>query len=258
MRKKKHAEEHENLERWLVSYADFITLLFAFFTVMYALSVSDKAKYRATLENIQRSFLSAGGIFPLRGTPMIPFEKAPDQGAESPPSPTDIGKLPRNGVAPEEKLTAQVRALFKETTGLGLAKGQVEVVRTDDGYKIRLGEQLLFNPGSDKLKRQYIPFLYEMGKRLGRMTFPVQISGHSDSTPFTTKSTNWQLSISRAYNVVQFLVQGTGFPPNRISLAGYGDTQPIADNSTEEGRSRNRRVEISLLAPNHDVPESFW
>jgi len=258
MRKKKHAEEHENLERWLVSYADFITLLFAFFTVMYALSVTDKAKYRATLENIQRSFLSAGGIFPLKGAPMIPFDKAPDQGAETPPSPSDTGKMPRTQLSPDDKLTEQVRSLFKETTGMGLPPGQVEVVRSQEGFRIRLGEQMMFNPGSDKLKRQYITFLYEMGKRLKRLNLPIQVGGHSDATPFTRRSTNWQLSISRAFNVVQFLVQGTDFPPDRISLAGYGDTQPLADNSTPEGRARNRRVEISLITPDHEIPELPW
>jgi chemotaxis protein MotB len=94
-----------------------------------------------------------------------------------------------------------------------------------------------------------------MGKRLGKLGYPVQVEGHSDATPFTTRSTNWQLSISRAYNVVQFLVEGTGFPQSKISLAGYGDADPLAENTTEEGRARNRRVEISILAPDHDIPD---
>ena len=94
-RKKKHGEEHENLERWLVSYADFITLLFAFFTVMYALSLQDKSKYKTAVENIQRSFLNGGGILPLRGSPFTPFEKAPDQGSQTPPDVTEDGKFSR-------------------------------------------------------------------------------------------------------------------------------------------------------------------
>ncbi len=80
-RRKKHAAEHENLERWLVSYADFITLLFAFFTVLYAISQQDKAKYQKAVDNIQRSFLSAGGIFPLKGSPFTPFERPPGKGS---------------------------------------------------------------------------------------------------------------------------------------------------------------------------------
>src|SRR3954462_7775106 len=93
---KKPPEEHENLERWLISYAVFITLLFAFFTVLYALSQTDKAKYQKAVENIQRSFLSAGGIFPLKGTPFQPFEKPPNRGSQVPPNPQDTGGHSKN------------------------------------------------------------------------------------------------------------------------------------------------------------------
>src|ERR1700680_3675781 len=91
-RKKAHAE-HENLERWLVSYADFITLLFAFFTVLYALSQTDKAKYKDAIENIQRAFLNPGGVFPLKGTPFVPYEQAPDKGSPQPPNPKNQGQF---------------------------------------------------------------------------------------------------------------------------------------------------------------------
>jgi flagellar motor protein MotB len=94
--RKKHHEEHENLERWLVSYADFITLLFAFFTVLYAISQKDKKTYQKTVENIQRAFLSAGGIFPLKGSPFTPFEKPQDTGSVVPPSPTEPGNQSKN------------------------------------------------------------------------------------------------------------------------------------------------------------------
>jgi len=257
MSKKKHAEEHENLERWLVSYADFITLLFAFFTVLYALSVSDKAKYRETLENIQRSFLQAGGMFPLKGSPFVPFDRPSPQSAEIPPNPGDIGKMPRS-TQETARITDQIHSLFKETTGLALKPGQVEVVRTQDGYRIRLGEDVLFGPGSDKIKRTSVPFLYEVGKRLERLGLPIQVEGHSDASPSVSPKTNWQLSISRAYNVVQFLVMGAGFPETRISLTGYGDTQPLAGNDTPQGRAKNRRVEIAIISPNQDSQELNW
>lgn len=255
--KKKHVEEHENLERWLVSYADFITLLFAFFTVLYALSQTDKAKYQKAVENIQRSFLSAGGIFPLRGTPFVPFDKPPGLGSEAPPAHNESGPFSK-GETTVDRLEEQLRGLFEKTTGLGLPSASIEVIRSDQGYKVRLGEILLFKPGSDKLKKDYVPFLYELGRRLVRIGVNIQIEGHSDATPYTTKQTNWELSISRAYHIVQFFVEGVTFPQDRISLAGYGDTRPLADNETPEGRSKNRRVEISIITPDRDISELPW
>lgn len=257
MRKKKHIPEHENLERWLVSYADFITLLFAFFTVLYALSQTDKAKYQKAVENIQRSFLSAGGIFALKGTPMVPFDKPPGMGAQAPPNQSESGAFSQNE-STAARLTEQVRGLFEKTAGLGLPAAEIDVVRTETGYKVRLGEVILFKPGSDKLKKDYVPFLYELGKRLDRLGVSIQIEGHSDAQPYASKQTNWELSISRAFNLVRFFVEGVNFPQERISLAGYGDTRPVTENDTPEGRSKNRRVEISIITPDREISEIPW
>lgn len=256
-RKKKHPE-HENLERWLVSYADFITLLFAFFTVLYALSMTDKAKYKNAVENIQRAFQSAGGIFPLRGSPFTPFEKAPDRGSKVPVSHAEQGPFSKESSYDTERTAEQIRALFERTTGLGVTKGDVDVIRTDGGYKIRLGETMLFKSGSDKLRREHLPFLYEVGKRLARLGAPVQIEGHSDRMDQDTEDKHWQLSLNRSYHVVRFLTEGAEFPKDRISLTAFGDAQPVADNDTEAGRSRNRRVEISILAPDRAIQNIDW
>lgn len=256
-RKKKHPE-HENLERWLVSYADFITLLFAFFTVMYALSLTDKAKYKAAVESIQRSFLSGGGVFPLRGTPFVPFEKPPDRGSLLPPSPNDDGKYSKAEAEALAQIAQNVRGLLQNTMGSGVMPAQVQVVRSDEGYKIRLGEVVFFRKGSAKLKRESIPFLFELGKRLVRLGLPIQVEGHTDNTTQDTQKSNWQLSVARAYTMVQFLVEGTEFPENKISIAGYGDTQPLASNDTDEGRAKNRRVEISVFTPDKEVGQMPW
>jgi len=254
---KKH-EEHENHERWLVSYADFITLLFAFFTVLYALSMSDKAKYKNAVENIQRSFLAAGGIFPLRGSPFTPFERPADKGSGVPPSPNEAGQYSSADQSGADRLSEQVRGLFERTTGVGLEKGNIDIARTDMGYKIRLNEALLFRPGSDKLRRDHLPFLYEVGKRLARLNSPLQIEGHTDTMQGVDPSAAWKVSMSRSYNVMRFLVDGAGLPPSRVGIAAYGDSQPVANNDTAEGRARNRRVEIAIIAPNHSIETLDW
>lgn len=258
--KKKHVEEEEKLERWLVSYADFITLLFAFFTVLYALSQADKAKYKTTAENIQRAFLSAGGIFPLKGAPFTPFEKAPDRGAETPPSPLDAGKLMKKDSDSEalDRINLEVKNLFEKTTGLNAKMMDMEVLKTEEGFKIRLAENTLYKPGSDKLRRENVPFILALGKKLSRLGVPIQIEGHTDATVPSGGISNWQLSVNRAYNILRFLVEGVGYPKNKISLAGYGDTQPISDNGTPEGRARNRRVEIAVFTGSHQLSELPW
>ncbi len=260
MARKKHHEEHENLERWLVSYADFITLLFAFFTVLYALSQSDKAKYKDAAENIQRAFLSSGGIFTLKGVPFSPIDAAPTQGA-APSGSEDTGRMTKfEQEEPMDRIAQQLRGLFKQSTGLSLSPGSIEVIKSDKGYRIRLGEYLLFKPGSDKIKVANLPFLVSVGKRLVRMGHSVQVEGHSDNAPATSPQANWQLSLNRAFNVVQFLVAAVNFPPDRISLSGFGDTHPVqgADNSTVQGRQRNRRVELVVTVDDEKEESYSW
>jgi chemotaxis protein MotB len=250
-RKKKH-EEEEKLERWLVSYADFITLLFAFFTVLYALSQTDKTKYKSAAESIQRAFMSAGGIFALKGMPFTPFDKPPDKGSQVPPSPESEGKMNTAENESMDKMKQQIRALFETSTGLSIKHGDIEVWKTEEGFKIRLSEKMLYRPGSDLLKKEDVPFLYVLGKKLGRLGLNIQVEGHTDSRHNGSEN-NWQLSLNRSYNVVRFMIDGAGFPRNQISVAGFADTKPISDNDTPEGRARNRRVEISVFTGNRDI-----
>jgi len=259
-RHKKH-EEEEKLERWLVSYADFITLLFAFFTVLYATSQADKQKYKQTAESIQKAFLSGGGVFPIKGAPFTPFTKT-DKGAEVPPSPKDSGRLTKSDDAAMERIRENIQGIFERSSGLRMNKGDIEIVRTEQGFKIRLTEEILFSPGSDKLKRENIPFVYEMGKRLARTGLAIQVEGHSDNREpaslENSSSSNWQLSLNRSYNMVRFFVEGANFPKNKISVSGFGDTQPLADNGTPEGRKKNRRVEISVVSPTQSISDLPW
>src|SRR5690606_14244437 len=122
--------------------------------------------------------------------------------------------------------------LFERATGVAPDGDDVEIVRTDEGYKIRLGEAMVFNTNSDKLKRSNIAFLYELGKRLGRLNLPIQVEGHTDDAEVTAANpeSGWQLSLSRSTNIARFFVEASGFPQSRISIVGHGNSHPISDN----------------------------
>jgi chemotaxis protein MotB len=262
MAKKQHHEEHENLERWLVSYADFITLLFAFFTILYALGQTDKAKYQKAIESIQRAFLTTGGVFPQRGSPFTPFEKEQDKGSVVPPTPKDSGSASKAEQEMMDRVAEQLKGIFERSTGLSADAKDLQVLKTANGFKIRLGEAMLFRPNSDKLKRDQIPFLYEMGKRLARLNLPIQIEGHSDKSEGILKgdpnNAGWQLSVNRSYNILKFFIEGLDFPKDHISMAGFGDVMPLASNESPEGRRKNRRVEIAIITPDQNIKDLEW
>ncbi|NDC25447.1 MAG: hypothetical protein EBZ49_15145 [Proteobacteria bacterium] len=262
MAKKKHHEEHENLERWLVSYADFITLLFAFFTVMYALSATDKEKYKSAVESIQKSFTHAGSIFPQKGAPFTPFDKPAEMGSKSPTSPTN-DSVSKEQEALIQRMAEQIRGIFERATGVSAEEEDVEVLKTPLGFKIRLGEAMLFAPRSAKLKRNQAPFLMELGKRLAALNLPIQVEGHSDSGELLNRGNlsekeAWDLSSQRSYNIVRFLIEGTSFPKSKVSMGVFGNTQPIAEEDSPEGRAKNRRVEISVATPDREIPFLSW
>ena len=262
MAKKKHHEEHENLERWLVSYADFITLLFAFFTVMYALSTTDKEKYKSAVESIQKSFSQAGSIFPQKGAPFTPFDKPADMHSKS-PAPVEENQVSKDQEAMLRRMAEQIRGVFERATGVATAEEDVEVLKTPLGFKIRLGEAMLFAPRSARLRRNQVPFLAELGKRLGALNLPIQVEGHSDSGELLNRGNKnekeaWDLSTQRSYNIVRFLIDGTLFPRSKISMGVYGNTTPIAEENTPEARAKNRRVEISVATPDREIPYINW
>ncbi len=262
MAKKRHHEEHENLERWLVSYADFITLLFAFFTILYALGQTDKAKYQKAIESIQKAFLTTGGVFPQRGSPFTPFIKEQDKGSQVPPKPKDLGPNSKTEQEIMDRIAEQLKGIFERSTGLAADPKDIEVLKSSNGFKIRLSETMLFKANSDKLKREQIPFLFEMGKRLARLDLPIQVEGHSDRVEgLLNKDSNrqgWQLSVNRSFNILKFLVEGAEFPKQNISISGFGDVQPIASNDSPEGRRKNRRVEIAIITPDQNIKDLEW
>jgi len=248
-KKPKHAE-HVNLERWLVSYADFITLLFAFFTSLYAISMMEASKQGKM-------------VFSTRAAFNMDFfkTKTPVLGASSQQQDDfNIGaNLKRKPKAEKKKKLVQkhklrLRKLARELENHIAHKNladHIKVRTTRNGITISLREAGFFGPGSAEVRQESLPVLDMIAEKLVRIGQPVRVEGHTDDQP--TKSSrkgfrsNWELSSARAINVVSYLVEEFAYPADRLSAAGYSSFRPIASNETPEGRSLNRRVDLVLV-----------
>jgi chemotaxis protein MotB len=233
-RKKKHPE-HVNHERWLISYADFITLLFAFFVVMFAVSQVDSKKVGRFTE----SFAKAIGVdtFPEPGAGLLPGGTQRARKDE----PSNVQKL---ALAQElEDLRDQLDELRKRAE---LPKA-LQVLQRRNELVIRLSENLFFDAGDDRLKDPSAKAMRTLAGQLGSRNVDIRIEGHTDNQPIRTARfrSNWDLSTSRATAVVAILADSL-IAPNRLSAAGYGEYHPIAPNETAEGRRQNRRVDIVI------------
>lgn len=237
-RKKKHPE-HVNHERWLVSYADFMTLLFAFFVVMFAVSQVDSKKVGRFTE----SFSKAVGIdlFPSPGSGLLPGGGVPIPQSDAPPLTADEGALPKELEEIKWQL-ADMRKKAELPSGLSVLQRRNEIV-------IRLSEHVSFSAGDDTLKTRALEAIRAIAKELGPRRVDIRIEGHTDNRPIHTARfrSNWDLSTSRAATVVAVLADA-GIRPDRLSAAGYGEFHPVAANTTEEGRTQNRRVDIVVSA----------
>ncbi|GAB4361551.1 MAG: flagellar motor protein MotB [Deltaproteobacteria bacterium] len=244
MARRKKPEEHANHERWLVSYADFITLLFAFFTTMYAISTADTAKLEKLIRSMQGAFGGEGGaiasLAPEGGNapfsndfPVIPIS-----------SPTGI-----NVGITEGAVFRKVERSLSSYLVKGISEGAVRIIISDRGLVIRISDRELFPPGKAEIHPSARKLLDDIALSLVELPNFVRVEGHTDNRPVRSAlyPSNWELSAARASGVVRWFVEKRGFPPNRICAAGYGSHRPIVSNDTEEGRAANRRVEIIVL-----------
>jgi chemotaxis protein MotB len=233
MRKKKHPE-HVNHERWLVSYADFITLLFAFFVVMFAVSQVDSRKVGRFTE----SFSKAVGIavFPHNGHGFLP-------GIQGAVAQTEIQGS--NDNAPLVDLS-DLQALLRRESSENAELAKVQVVRRRNELVLRLPEDIVFASGDDSVREAAVRTLRALAATLRPRRVDVRVEGHTDNRPIHTTRfrSNWDLSTARATTVLARLIDEGQMAPERLSAAGYGEFHPIADNSTDANRQQNRRVDL--------------
>jgi chemotaxis protein MotB len=249
-RRRRSSDEIENHERWLVSYADFITLLFAFFVVMYAISSVNEGKYRVMSESIVSAFRNepstASGamvmINPNNPAPVtIPTQRHPAKL-------NDPARLVK-----KERLRNLAKELNQALAPL-MAEGKVRMAEGALGLTIDISASALFSPGEARLSPEAVRALSAVGRVLASADFPVRVEGHTDNVPITNPQfpSNWELSAARAASVVRLFIDNN-VDPRRLTATGYADQRPLADNATPEGRQKNRRVAITIESPTPDV-----
>jgi chemotaxis protein MotB len=229
MRKKKHPE-HVNHERWLVSYADFITLLFAFFVVMFAVSQVDSKRVGRFTEAFSKAI--GEDFFPDRGRGFLPS------------SDEELRKLgDQENKVPQE--ISELREALKTLSESQEALHGLQVIQRRNELVLRLADNIFFESGDDSLLAPAVLILHVLGPELASRNVDVRVEGHTDNRPIRTARyrSNWDLSTARATAVLAKLA-AEGIEPSRLSAAGYGEFRPIAPNASEEGRKQNRRVDL--------------
>ena len=230
--KKKH-EEHENHERWLVSYADFITLLFAFFVVMYSVSSVNEGKYRVLSDSLSSSFSKTKAIGDL-----------------------SVLNLPVNTkqqilVTEKPKSKDNARSFLKVANAIATAKVPegVKVTSTERGLSIRIADDALFRTGSAELNPKVQEFLDLIAGLVRDLPNSISVEGHTDNQPIRTAEfpSNWDLSTGRANALIRYLTEQHQLRSDRFSSTGFAGTRPIESNVTVEGQAANRRVEVVVL-----------
>ncbi|SMF32228.1 OmpA/MotB family protein [Pseudobacteriovorax antillogorgiicola] len=262
MAKKQKCPEFENHERWLVSFADMMTLLFAVFVVLYALKEegAKDSQVEQAAASIQEAFNEVMEEIPENrrvgptDTGFGIFENMKGDREE----PHEDNKFP--GSSDYSQIIGREMKKVSELIDLRLygnqrfrelqAKGQARIIsihRDRDGFRVRLLASHFFNPGSYKIKnKKVLDELEEVARVMQELNRPITIEGHTDNVPFNGEGSNWDLSALRASNVLKFFIRKTTFDPTKLSAAGYADTRPVASNATAESRGLNRRIEIKV------------
>ncbi len=235
LRKKKH-EEHENHERWLVSYADFITLLFAFFVVLYATSSQNQEKEKKFEDSIRANFNIASSdtkpnMGPAVGQVFDPFDMIQKRNVRNEDLEESITRILKKNMTDEERLSA------------------IESVdRDQQGVRITLAANNFFPSGSTKLRMQALQSLDKIAKILKLSKRSIVIEGHTDDQGVNGNAdSNWELASLRATSVVRYLIKYQQLDGRKLSAASYADQRPIVPNDSEANRTKNRRIEILIL-----------
>ncbi len=258
MSRRRRVRAHVNHERWLVSYADFITLLFAFFVVLYASSQVDKRKVGKLAMAIQVAFQEMG-VFQASTTSVpvdvrdpMPFNSVQAiENVERTASVAHITSHPEGGLGggTDSGDLARLQTELENTLAAEMERKEVAMNRGPDGLVISLREAGFFESGSAEIKSTSQATFDRIANLLRQRECRIRVEGHTDNVPIHNAqfSSNWELSASRSTEIVRLLIVRDGYSPERLSAAGYAEFHPVASNATVEGRGLNRRVDIVVL-----------
>ncbi len=250
-RKKKHIDLEDNDERWMVSYADFVTLLFAFFVVMYSISSVNEGKYKTLSDSLEH-------VFPKKiSSKFNPIELDSPSAIKIKPikleQPTEEEINKHNELSEEilkeRRRLGKVTEDFKEILEPFIDQELISVKNNDFWVELEMNSELLFASGEATLSAKAQPVLRKISQIVRRMPNVINVEGYTDNVPIETLEfpSNWDLSSARATTVVREFIN-LGINPNRLSAIGYGEFHPVADNSEEAGRYKNRRVTLVLMS----------
>ena len=245
-RRKSIPHESENTDRWMVSYADFVTLLFAFFVVMYAISSVNEGKYRVLSDTMTEAFKVA----PKSPDPIqIGKENRAISSVNSTNDIiTPIKILPKSERTYEREMQQIAQTVSKSVQPL-IDKGLIKVTQHKLWVEIEMNSKILFSSADSELEEEAFPALKLLAGVLKKLPNSIDVEGHTDNVPINNElfPSNWELSAARAASVVH-LFTDYGVNPRRLSSIGYAEYRPISNNLTAEGRLRNRRVKVVILA----------
>ncbi|MBU0622675.1 MAG: flagellar motor protein MotD [Gammaproteobacteria bacterium] len=243
--------EHDNHERWMVSYADFITLLFAFFVVMYGISSVNEGKYKVFGAGINKAFgtkssETEGGSIRLTEEEIY-FKSLVDR---------RNARLAEKQRKQNERMQNLVTTL-NQTMDKFVKRGQMNISQTGRGVELEINASALFDQGRADLHPDALGTLADAAKVLADNEFAIEVEGHTDNLPIATAQfpSNWELSSARASSVVRLFIE-QGIDAKRLKAVGAADNRPVLSNDTPEGRTRNRRVTITVLTPEAAQPET--
>ncbi len=249
MARKKKMRPSENHERWLISYADFITLLFAFFVVMFASSQADRGRAQQVSDSVKKALegqrlsamlsavLGGSAVDTGKGNAMMRGPGGAQRAVEETRELRAAELIPSMKVLSDE-LKSEIDA------------GKIQIKLEPRGLVVSFTQAVIFPSGEDEVSQAAYPELEKVAGAIAKLPNPVRIEGHTDSIPIKTARfrSNWELSAARSIAIMDLLATKFGIPRTKMSIAGYADTAPVSTNDTDAGRAKNRRADIIILS----------
>jgi len=250
---KKKNNDHANHERWLVSYADFITLLFAFFVILYATSKTDAEKFKKVAESIEKAFAASNSL-DLNGASsgekinqLDPTQSVTGNVVDMPMGKTNFQD---NNTADLKHLVDVLEESISFELGSAEMAEKIQIQLDERGLTVRLSAKDFYLPASAEVRTELRPVLDQIAKVLRTTKRNIRIEGHTDDSKVSSElyPSNWELSTARAAWLVRYLIMKHELKPGALSAAGFAEYHPVAPNDTASNRAKNRRVEITILA----------